>query len=238
MIRSADSSWHEILEYALKGMSQEYLEFLKRDENYFPKYPHILNAFRLPLSQTKYILFGQDPYPREESAIGWAFIDGRVKNIFSQNGFSKEVNRATSLRNFLKMALVAENLLDDDLSQSAISKIDKSPLIKSIFELRDNFEKNGVLLLNMGLVFSDKKDSKKHIKEWRGFVCRVLSSLENEDIKLILFGNIAKEVAKLDEAKSFQTHLMPHPYNISFIRDQNALNLFAPMHLLNLRSRD
>jgi len=76
ILDNVDASWKGILEKALNALDDEYLEFLKTDNSYFPDQKNFLNAFKtLPLEKTKYILFGQDPYPREESAIGYAFID-------------------------------------------------------------------------------------------------------------------------------------------------------------------
>jgi len=229
------SSWHTILESSLSALDDDYLEFLKNDKNYFPDQDNFLNAFKtLSLEKTKYILFGQDPYPRKESAIGYAFIDGKVGNIFSENGLSKEVNRATSLRNFIKMALVCDGKLKDDFSKDAVSEVDKTSYIKTIDQLRKNFEKNGVLLLNMALVFTDKKDSKRHIKEWHSFVKMLLLNIKDHNIELILFGKMAEVLEKIDEAKCLKKHIMPHPYNISFITDTNAQKLFKPMNLLSL----
>lgn len=226
-------SWRGILEDAISSLDAKYLEFLKTDNSYFPDINNFLNAFKLPLKDTKYILFGQDPYPRVKSASGYAFIDGEVSSIFGENGLSKEVNKATSLRNFMKMILLCEEELKDDFSKDAISKIDKTLYINSIFDLKDNFEKNGVLLLNMALVFTTKEDSKMHIQKWNKFVKTVLSKLKNEDIELILFGKMAEVLEKVDEAKSFKKHIIPHPYNISFITDIKAHKIFEPMRLLS-----
>jgi uracil-DNA glycosylase len=232
MIAQTHSSWHQILESAFSTLSREYQHFLLTDSRYFPDKNNLFNAFKLPLEETKYILFGQDPYPREESAIGYAFIDGKVKNIFGKNGLSKEVNRATSLRNFMKMALRCEGVLKEDFSKEAIIMIDKSPYIDSIMQLKENFEKNGVLLLNMALVFTTKEDSKKHVKAWDSFVKSLLLQLQDREIKLILFGKMAEVLAKVDEAAPFDKEMMPHPYNINFITDERAYRLFKPMQLL------
>ena len=228
------SSWSETLSRAKDALSDEYREFLKADSGYIPKQDNYLNAFKtLPKESVKYILFGQDPYPREQSAGGYAFIDTNVKEIFSQKGLSKEVNRATSLRNFIKMALVARGDLSvDDTSQEAILRVDKSPLINSIDELRLNFEKNGVLLLNTALIFTDKKSSREHIKEWRGFIQVILEDLANRDITLILFGTHAKELKKRFELSSYESVELEHPYNHTFITNKDAINLFAKMNLL------
>lgn len=226
-------SWQPIVSAALEGLTSEYRHFLEEESGYFPDRHNFLNAFKtLPLERTRYILFGQDPYPRRESAIGYAFIDGKVPAIFNEKGLSKEVNRATSLRNFIKMLLHCEGALCGDYSKEALSHVDTTGYIDSITQLRENFEKNGVLLLNMALVFTTKEESRVHVKAWRGFVERLIALLQNRGIELILFGRIAEEVEKIEEAKAFVKHTLPHPYNISFITDPKAHALFGPMRLL------
>ncbi len=228
------SSWDTILTEAYASLEAEYQRFLEEDKNYFPTKENYFNAFKtLHKEKVKYILFGQDPYPRKESAGGYAFIDTKVKNLFSSAGLSKEVNRATSLRNFIKMALVAsERLTLDDTSQEAISRLDKTKMIDSIDDLRRNFEKNGVLLLNTALIFTDKKSSKKHIKAWKPFVQSLLNSLEDDAPKLILFGTHAKDLKKQFSLDKFETIELEHPYNHTFISNDKALELFGPMKLL------
>lgn len=228
------ASWDRLLAKAYSALEDEYRVFLEEDKHYFPSKMKYLNAFKtLPKEKVKYILFGQDPYPREESAGGYAFIDTKVQHLFSPSGLSKEVNRATSLRNFIKMALVASGQLSaEDTSQESISQLDKTNLIDSIDALRRNFEKNGVLLLNTALIFTDKKSSSKHVKAWRPFIKSLLLALQNDDIKLILFGAHAKELKKHLPLENFETIEIEHPYNHTFISNPIALELFAPMRLL------
>ncbi len=227
-------SWQALLSEAYDKLDKTYRYFLEQDREYFPPREEYLNAFKtLPRHKVKYILFGQDPYPRKESAKGYAFIDAKVESIFSNSGLSKEVNRATSLRNFIKMVLLARGDLEkEDLSQDTISKIDKETLIDSIDELRANFEKNGVLLLNTALIFTDKKSSTKHVKLWRPFIQSLLASLEEDSPKLILFGTHAKELKKRLSLENFETIELEHPYNHTFISNEKALNLFGFMKLL------
>jgi uracil-DNA glycosylase len=233
MINYVHPSWQRILQRAFDSLSPTYQTFLLSDKSYFPDKNNLFNAFKLPLNQTRYILFGQDPYPRLESAIGYAFIDGKVEKLFSDDGLSKEVNRATSLRNFMKMVLLCEGALEDDFSKEAVAKIDKTAYINDILDLKENFEKNGVLLLNMALIFTTKEESKKHVKAWSSFIKSLLAQLEDREITLILFGKMAQVLEKVDEAKTFEKLTMPHPYNIGFITDERAHKLFKPMHLLN-----
>lgn len=227
-------SWQALLDKAYNKMDLEYRTFLTQNKDYFPDQENYFNAFKtLPKDQVKYILFGQDPYPRVESAGGYAFIDTHVKTLFSTRGLSKEVNRATSLRNFIKMALVASEELDkEDTSQEALSRIEKSQKIDTIDALRVNFEKNGVLLLNTALIFTDKKSSSKHIKAWRPFITTILEGLEQQEPKLILFGTHAKALKKKLSLENFETIELEHPYNHSFISNPEAHELFGPMKLL------
>ena len=234
MLTNIHPSWREILKCSLDILDKDYLNFLETNNYYFPNKSNLFNAFKtLPLDKTKYILFGQDPYPRKESALGYAFIDGKVKSLFDKNGgFSKEVNKATSLRNIMKMLLLCEGELKDDFSKEAIKKISHEKYINSIIELKNNFEKNGVLLLNSALVFTKKEDSKYHAKMWKSFVNTLLEEIQNHDIKLLLFGNISKEIDKLSSSKNFKKVLVAHPYNVSFITDKKVLEVFCPMKLL------
>jgi len=227
-------SWEKILSEAYASLEAEYQRFLEEDKCYFPSKENYFNAFKtLHKEKVKYILFGQDPYPRKESAGGYAFIDTKVQNLLSDSGLSKEVNRATSLRNFMKMALVASDRLKvEDTSQEAIKKLDKTRMIDSIDALRLNFEKNGVLLLNTALIFTDKKSSKKHIKAWQPFVQTLLKALEENAPTLILFGTHAKGIKSQFSLDVFDTIELEHPYNHTFISNPKALELFGPMHLL------
>ncbi len=231
LLNGIDKSWQDIIKNALSSLDSEYIKFLENND-YLPGKERIFQAFKtLPKERVQYILFGQDPYPREKSAIGYAFIDGAVKSLWSEKGLSKEVNRAVSLRNFIKANLVANGYLDvKDTSQKAISAIEKSDFITSIYQLKNNFEKNGVLLLNAALVFTSKKESNFHAKKWLFFMQELLFSIDKE-IKLILFGNFAKELyQKLQPPQ--EAIFLEHPYNHSFISNKKVYKLFGPMQLL------
>jgi len=233
IVSDIDKSWQGIVKEALLSLDKEYLNFLLKNRGYFPDIDNFLNAFKtLSLNNTRYILFGQDPYPRYESAIGYAFIDGKVKEIFSKNGLSREVNRATSLRNFIKMLLVCGEYLRNDISQRAIAKLDKSNFINNIYELKDNFEKNGILLLNSALIFTAKSESKYHLKMWKSFIEVILSAAKDREIKLILFGKAANDILKLKGARKLKSYIFQHPYNLTFITDKEVHKVFYSMNLL------
>ena len=107
------------------------------------------------MDAVRFVLVGEGPYPREESATGVCFMDGAVGNLWSEQGLSKPVNRATSLRNFMKMLLVAEGLLQAEatgalalVSVSEQARSANSNFIQTLPELQQQLTQRGFLLLN------------------------------------------------------------------------------------------
>jgi len=66
----------------LKVLNQQILPNIK----YYPKGEYIFNVFQMPVEDIKVVILGQDPYPREGQAIGYAFA------------VSKETSKPASLR--------------------------------------------------------------------------------------------------------------------------------------------
>ena len=110
----------------------------------------IFNAFTQPLDNTRYILYGESPYPREASANGFAFWDAAVGEVWFAQGLSKSVNRATSLRNFFKMLLTAEPVPAPQQR------------IQTLAQLFNNFHQQGFLLLNFNLSLSALTTNKRY----------------------------------------------------------------------------
>ncbi len=229
-----DSSWQPLVNTALSTVDPVYLQKLRADTAWLPGPNAIFNAFSQPLSNTRFILLGESPYPRQASANGYAFWDQAVTDLWSDKGLSKAVNRATSLRNFIKMLLLAEGLLDaNDMSQAAISCIDKQCLIKNIGELFANLLQHGFLLLNASLVLSNQ-GVKQDAKCWYPFMATLLNELaqHKQDVQLILFGKIAEQINTISAAKQFKQLLAEHPYNLSFIQNKSIIQFFQPFRLL------
>ncbi len=230
--------WRPIIERSLQCVRPEYLKQLSDSNNWLPGPQNILNAFSLPLSQTRYILFGESPYPRPISANGYAFWDASVNEIWSDTGLSKPVNRATSLRNMMKMLLIAEELLTiDTVDQANIAALNKDHLIQSLPEFFEQLLKKGFLLLNASLVLSDARVS-ADAKAWSPFMENLLVECHqhNPDMTLILFGKVALQINQFTVAKQFKQMTAMHPYNLSFISDPTVIDFFKNHHLL-LKSR-
>lgn len=232
-LENTHESWHVILRKALTQVDATYLNELSVSTDWLPGIHHLFAAFSLPLSETSYILLGESPYPRADSANGYAFWDNAVSSLWSKKGLSKEVNRATSLRNILKMLLLARgDLLASACTQEAIALLDKSNYIQTLPELFSRLMSRGFLLLNASLVYSENKVS-YHARHWRPFIHYLLEHLAQEKLtmQLVLLGRIADQVPKTTLNIALKAE---HPYNLSFITQLNVLQFFKPMDLLGL----
>lgn len=248
----ADKSWRPILLDGLEAILEatpEYLATLAEDD-YLPTDGRLFAAFMQPLQNVHYVLVGEGPYPRPESATGVCFMDGAVGDLWSEKGLSKPVNRATSLRNFMKMLLVTEGYLSiEKTSGEAIAEIalqaraTDSPLIQTLPQLQDNLHKHGFLLLNAALVYRPQVPPMKEGKAWQPFLQKVLCALaDNADADnrapptLVLWGKVAELLSGLPANARFPKAISEHPYNISFIANPVMQALFGPMRLLQKNS--
>ena len=80
-LKGTHPTWHPRLTNALGAMDPTYLASLKQSNIWLPGMQYLLAAFSEPLTSTRYILFGESPYPRAESANGQAFWDAAVGDI-------------------------------------------------------------------------------------------------------------------------------------------------------------
>ncbi len=232
-LNGCHSDWKNILSQALEVMDKNYLQQLMDNPHWLPGAERIFAAFSLPMTKTQYILFGESPYPREESANGYAFWDNAVGSLWSPKGLSTPVNRATSLRNWIKMMLVARGDLSiNNTSQECIALLDKSPLVKTAEQLFLGMMNKGILLLNACLVYSEGKVP-YHARQWRPFMQSLLSQLAiiKPDIELILLGKIAETISHDQLSIGLRAE---HPYNVSFISNPNVIEFFKPLDLMSL----
>ena len=233
------SQWRPILFESLSSLEAPYLHSLVESQDWLPGIHNLFAAFRRDVKGIKYILIGESPYPRKESANGIAFYDTAVGELWNTNGLSKAVNRATSMRNILKTALLAEGLIDDDhegkISQQSIAKVDKHPLIKTMGELFINLHQRGFLMLNATPVLHPYRKPNKEAVYWLPFLekllCLLAGSLD-QPATMILWGKIAQSIEALPASRHFHKLKCEHPYNISFIHNPSMLALFAEMKLL------
>jgi uracil-DNA glycosylase len=247
-IAGADHSWHPILQAGLAAISAadpHYLAALA-SSHFLPTEGRLFAAFKQPLDQVHYVLVGEGPYPRAASATGVCFMDGAVEALWSERGLSKAVNRATSLRNFMKMLLVADaQLAPDNTGGDALINIalraraEASGMIQTLQALQQGLTAHGFLLLNASLVFRPEVAPRKDALAWRPFLQTVLDALRQHAAgqgrtppTLILWGKIAEELQALPGVSEFPQALSEHPYNLSFIRNARMQDLFGAFDLL------
>lgn len=230
--KNCHPEWHEVLIKALDSVDEDYLSYLQLNEDWLPGIGAVFSAFSLPLTKTDYVLFGESPYPRKISANGYAFWDSAVEGLWSEQGLSKPVNRATSLRNLIKMLLIARGDLNHDTSQQAIALIDKKQLVQTAQQFFSGMMNKGILLLNASLVYTEGQVP-YHARHWKPFMQSVLEQLAliKPSVHLILLGKIA---GILPPNKLSVGLIAEHPYNISFITNSNVIEFFKPLDLLSL----
>ncbi len=227
-------SWKKCIDLALAELSQDYLNTLAHTE-WLPGPQKIFNAFSLPMNQVQYVLFGESPYPRPESANGYAFWDAAVKDLWSSTGLSKKVNRATSLRNIVKMLLVAEGALDKNTTtQEDIAALNKDHFVQTNDEFFNNFIRHGFLLLNATPVLRTEISRETDARAWAPFVNKLLTCLHENSpkIRFILLGRIANAIDKVIPTDAKERLYAEHPYNHSFITNSDVIAFFKPLHLL------
>ena len=231
--------WRGTLEHALAAVDPDYLESLQRDHGWLPGIDRLLAAFRRDRAGLRYLLIGESPYPRAESANGIAFYDAAVGDLWNESGLATAVNRATSLRNLVKTALLAEGLVEPDdngrITQQAIAGLNKTGLVQSLAGLFDNLERAGFLMLNATPVLHPARKPAQEARFWHDFLDCLLQAIAEKSrhrITLVLWGKIAALVEALPASARFDKLVCEHPYNISFIENPSMLQLLAELRIL------
>jgi uracil-DNA glycosylase len=231
--------WQPILVDALATLNPEYLQSLLQDDNWLPGAHQLLSAFKRDRLGVRYLLIGESPSPRRESANGIAFYDAAVGELWSAQGLSKPVNRATSLRNIVKTSLLADGLLDKDdegkVTQAAIAAIDKHRLVQTLDEFFANLQQAGLLMLNATPVLHPERKPVQEARYWHAFLEQLLASIAEhapEQIKLLLWGKIAQQVEAMPASQYYHKLVCEHPYNLSFIDNPQMLELFASISVM------
>ena len=248
MLVSAHPDWHATLASGLQAVAEAdpaYLSALLKDA-YLPTQGRLFAAFCMPIDAARYVLVGEGPYPRAASATGVCFMDGAVGTLWSETGLSKAVNRATSLRNFMKMLLVADGRLAPDRTAgdalagvATAAQQPGSTMIQTLPQLQENLFANGFLLLNAALVFRADVPPLQEARAWRPFLEVVLAALQHRAASvgqqpptLVLWGKAAAQIDALSVSAAFPKVVAEHPYNLSFITNVSMQRLFGSMALL------
>lgn len=246
----AHPSWHGAIMQGLDAIDAQFPDYLSTlsTQGFLPTEQRIFAAFSVPLDQVKFVLVGEGPYPRSASATGYCFMDGAVASLWSvgaKAGLSTAVNKATSLRNFMKMLLVADQRLDlsadyhrqiADIAHQAMAC--NSNAIITLAQLQENFLSHGFLMLNAALVFRESCKPALEVRFWAPFLACILHALTYNQAQaaqprtLILWGRLADQLRKTIPLSGFKLACSEHPYNLSFIQNQSMQTLFVSLNLL------
>ena len=233
------AEWQPLLNEAMSTLDEDYAQNLIDDSNWLPGGENLFAAFRRNRENVRYLLIGESPYPRRASANGIAFYDAAVGHLWSENGMSKAVNRATSMRNILKTLLLAEGHLQTDehgkIPQSRIAEVNKNALVQTMAELFENLHHCGFLMLNATPVLHPDRKPAKEALFWQDFLKTILGLIAtsvNHPVTLILWGKIAEQISAMPQAEKYNKLVCEHPYNLSFIDNPLMRELFAGLQIL------
>ena len=182
------NDWDEKLKIIWE--SEGFKKFYKIIENeyatktIFPPKNYVFNALKLtPFSNTKVVIVGQDPYHGEGEAHGLSF----------------------SVQEGIKIPPSLQNIYKELESDLGIKPSSKGDLTK--------WAKEGVLLLNAVLTVEKDKPASHRNLGWElltDYIIKVLNTKE-EPVVFILWGNFAKEKAKLITNPHHLILTSPHP---------------------------
>ena len=156
--------WQSELEVHKKSIEQ--IDAFIEGQELAPSRDLIFRALNNPIASTKVVIFGQDPYPNPEHAMGLSFSIPKSITKFPP-----------TLRNILKEV------------ESDIGSIIESGDLT-------NWQSSGVMLLNRVLTTSPNISAAHKNIGWQKFTDEVVRYLGERPIVFILWGNSAAELAK------------------------------------------
>ncbi|EAI8564506.1 uracil-DNA glycosylase [Campylobacter upsaliensis] len=184
-----NADWLEFLEEEFKkpyflDIKRQYIETLKAGKNIYPPANLTFNAFNLtPLNSLKIVLLGQDPYHKQNQAMGLSF------------SVPKGVPIPPSLRNIFKE-------LNEDLGV----EIPKSGDLSA-------WARQGVLLLNAIFSVEENKPLSHSLWGWQEFSDQIIKKLsfEKEGLIFLLWGKFAQNKKDLIDTKKHFILEAAHP---------------------------
>lgn len=184
-----------------------------------PNKKDILRFMKQDLLTAKYVLYGQDPYPRIN---GKMVATGRC---FEPNNYTSWLNNTpnASIRNILRAIYGYDKNITNPSIDLIREDIKNNNYIISIpTTFFDNLEKQGIILLNYGLTVQDEPMS--DINLWDSFQEKLIKymNLRNPNLKYILWGSKVADLFK--EASGI------NPYNnpdIAIVDKHPSVNKFV-----------
>lgn len=186
--------WYEVLKDEIMK-NPEWERYLGGDrEDTFPERENTFRAINeIDINKAKVVIFGQDPYPRKESATGYAFWDGKI--VDWNNPLSP------SLRNLFKSVLVSKGWAKTTDCVADVRRIVTEKQLMQPGAFFKNSIDQGVVWLNASLTFTSKdtKELRRHLKFWKPMIKLIIESLmaKNSDLVFVFWGAKAKVFQKI-----------------------------------------
>ena len=204
-------SWIDVLGTAEPAFSQvDSGELFDQAHPVFPNLEgncrHVFSAFdRLTPTEVKVVLIGEDPYPDIDKATGRSFEQGDLYYWVPLRGDNHRVSCAMSLQSIVQQlatfctgcpAYFESNGGWERLRRDIRQCARLNNLIPTPQALFDQWQNEGVLMLNTALTFTKKSQQRYHAKLWRPFVRAVISHLAccQTTTVFLCFGNKAWQV--------------------------------------------
>ncbi len=172
--------WREALKEA--GPKIEEIENSLSGKKFNPVPENVFRAFQYPLSETRVVIFGQDPYPTSSHAMGLAFSVPKAVRPLPQ-----------SLINIF-------HELHDDIGCEIPASGDLTP-----------WADQGVALINRILTVPPGQSGGHSTLGWQGITDEVARILGKRDVIAILWGNYAYQLAPYFDAGSVISSPHPSP---------------------------
>ncbi|KAL0236758.1 hypothetical protein PCE1_000156 [Barthelona sp. PCE] len=166
----------------------------------WPDSNNIFNALNdMDPKQVRYVVLGQDPYPRPVSATGISFFDGEVLDW--------QGKMSPSIRNIIKSILISRDLCEPDTKVAQMRQTISSINFPQPQEFFDRTRKNGTLWLNTSLTFGGKaaKTLREHLNFWKPTINTIIEHVIAESehtVAFLLFGGKAQKLEKSIQKKA------------------------------------
>ncbi len=148
--------------------------FVRQFDSILPEPEKIFNVFhKVPPARVCCVLYGEDPYPRRESANGIAFWDAQITSW-------EDRTVGNSMKNILKALLVTHGLATYQTPIAHCRQIAREQGLRSPGALFEFWLSKGVLLINAALTFSSPQHKKKHTDFWLPFHQSLIEALNSQ----------------------------------------------------------
>ncbi|KAH7832209.1 Uracil-DNA glycosylase [Monocercomonoides exilis] len=208
-------TWIPYLRDTIESQPDAESYLTKKRRTMFPDLENTFQALNLTTPEKcKVVIFGQDPYPRKESAIGISFCDGLIHSWTSPT--------CPSMRNIFKNLLICEKKLTPTSKVEELRAQMKKLKMVSPYEWFFRTGRQGVLWLNTSLTYTSTQELQTHTAFWKPIVKRIIETLfeakakvnstdtELKHITFVLWGGHAQKLEKIINQISSKTGMNPH----------------------------